>query len=57
MANSAGTVAKVEDIQTWITRHAGMFDREVQKWTTHLICSVEAYKARDPQGKFSVVAF
>lgn len=35
----------------WWTLHGGEFEREVTAETTHLICSIEEFKRRGPQGE------
>jgi len=42
-----------ESIAKWITLHGGICEREVSESTTHLICSIEEYKKRGPQGEQS----
>lgn len=39
-----------EKIARWITQHGGIFEREVSKETTHLICTIEEYKNKSVQG-------
>jgi hypothetical protein len=40
-----------ESIAQYITLHGGTYEREVTDDTTHLICSIEEYKKKGPQGK------
>lgn len=46
-----------ESIAKWFTIHGGTYAREVQEDTTHLICSVEEYKARGAQGNHRSISF
>lgn len=52
ITNTSGTHIAHEDIARWFTVHGGLYESEVTQDTTHLICSIEEYKKRGPQGKF-----
>jgi len=43
-----------ESISRWITAHGGTYEKKVGPETTHLICSIEEYKKRTEQGKYSI---
>jgi len=51
--NSKGESEPYENIIRWFRLHGGNYDQEVQSDTTHLICSIEEYKARGPQGRLT----
>jgi hypothetical protein len=46
-----------ESISRWITAHGGTYEKKVGPETTHLICSIEEYKKRTEQGKYSIHIF
>jgi len=39
-----------ESMGRWFTLHGGVWEREVCEDTTHLICSIDDYKKKAPQG-------
>ena len=41
-----------DQMSNWIRLHAGEYVRDISPKTTHLICSIEDYKKRTPQGMF-----
>lgn len=55
--NSAGTAMSHDSIVQWWKLHGGAWDKEVQVRTTHLICSIDEYKAKGVQGKLSHLRF
>ena len=38
--------------EKWVTLREGRFSSQFDDSVTHLICSDEAFKAREPRGKF-----
>lgn len=41
----------------WVRKHGGVWESEVSDETTHLICTVEDYKKKTNQGKFSFTSY
>lgn len=40
-----------EKMAKWIKVHGGEYAREVNEDTTHLICTIDDYKKKTPQGR------
>jgi NAD-dependent DNA ligase len=39
-----------DKVANWIKVHGGKYEREVGDETTHLVCTIEAYKKENEQG-------
>jgi hypothetical protein len=57
ITDTSGAIIPHENIVKWFTAHGGTHEREVSKETTHLICSIEEYKKKGPQGMSFFVSF
>lgn len=48
---NCGKMHGPEDIAKWVVSHGGRYEKQVTEDTTHLICSIEDFKKKHPQGK------
>jgi hypothetical protein len=46
-----------EQMANWVKLHGGEYVREVNKETTHLICSIEDYRKKTTQGMFYFICY
>ena len=49
-SGTSGAILPYEQMAKWVTLHGGHYEKEVTEDTTHLICSIEEYKRKGPQG-------
>jgi hypothetical protein len=51
---NCGRVIGPAEIADYVQNHGGVYEKEISSRTTHLICTIEDYKKKHPQGMSSI---